>query len=318
MTPTEFIQRTEDFLVFLEQERRCSVNTVRAYKIDLQQFVEFWQKLVRQDGGDIATFSRVLKRFIVALFYKKLAKATLARKISCFRSLKDFLHKYGIEVPISVKSPRIDKRLPVVLSVDEIFYLLDSVPMEELPTKYPYRDRAILELLYATGVRCSELSSMQVQDMDIIAKSVKVNGKGNKQRVVLFGSKAQYALDNYLRYERLSLTSKESSSFVFLNTQGKQLMPRSIQRVCEMFRSFLKVDRNLTPHKLRHSFATHLLNQGVDLRIIQELLGHKTLATTEVYTHVSSAQLARTCDQTHPLNSMKMPTIHFGRKNKKI
>ncbi len=189
--------------------------------------------------------------------------------------------------------------------------------MEELPTKYPYRDRAILELLYATGVRCSELSGIQIQDIDVNAKSLRVKGKGNKQRIVLFGSKAKQALDNYLRYERVDLARKDSSSFLFLNTQGKQLMQRSIQRVCEMFRSFLKIDRNLTPHKLRHSFATHLLNQGVDLRIIQELLGHKTLATTEVYTHVSSAQLARTCDQTHPLNSMKLPALNINKKDKK-
>ncbi|MCK4517449.1 tyrosine-type recombinase/integrase, partial [Candidatus Babeliales bacterium] len=171
-------------------------------------------------------------------------------------------------------------------------------------SRFPLRDKAIFELLYATGVRCAELVSIRVHEIDFKGKSIIVSGKGRKSRQVLFGEKAQKSLEIYLEKERSFLAEQTDSEFLFLNYAGGQLTTRSVQRICTMFQKFLKSERKLTPHKIRHSFATHMLNQGVDIRVVQELLGHKTLATTEIYTHVSSAELAKMCDEKHPLNSM--------------
>ena len=189
--------------------------------------------------------------------------------------------------------------------------MLDTVKNDELPTRLPIRDKAIFELIYATGVRCSELTNIALEDIDLINKTILVFGKGRKERVVLFGKKAQKRIQEYLEKERC--TPKTQNEKLFLNNRRTQLTSRSIQRIIEMFRKFLKVSRNITPHKLRHSFATHLLNRGADLRVIQELLGHKTIASTEKYTHVSLEQLTRMCNAIHPLNKLSKM-----KKSKKI
>jgi site-specific recombinase XerD len=293
-----------DFLAFLEQEKNVSLNTVRAYRADLAQFLSFWQRV--EDGGPVvaATPSYVMQRYLVSLFYDKMLKATLSRKLSCLRSFSAFLKQQGIVLEVKVKNPRQEKRLPSILSIDEISYLLDQVKIEELPSRYPYRDRAIMEMLYATGVRCSELTHMKVSDIDMNEKTIRIMGKGRKERMVLFGEKAKTALISYFEYER-SAFGFEKDCFVFVGPSGKRIAERTVQRICEMYRHLLKIERPLTPHKIRHSFATHLLNQGVDLRVIQELLGHTSLSTVEIYTHVSSAELARMCDAKHPLNTME-------------
>jgi integrase/recombinase XerC len=299
-----FHNRVKDFLVFLEVEKNASEHTLRAYRADLGQLVVFWKKIIAKEKEVPCSFESVFRRYIVSLFYKKITKTTLSRKLSCMRSFAVFLRSMGIKLSINFKAPRIDKKLPTTLSVDEIFYLLDSIKNDDLPSKFPYRDKTIFELIYATGVRCSELVSIKVTDIDFDAKAIRVFGKGKKERVVLFGEKAKDMLLKYVKIERPLQAKFKNSDFLFLNYLGGRLTARSVQRIFEMFRNFLKVDRTLTPHKIRHSFATHLLNQGVDLRIIQELLGHKTISTTEIYTHVSSSQLAQMCDEKHPLNDL--------------
>jgi len=296
--------KIDEFLIFLEVEKNCSLNTLRAYKIDLQQFSIFWRKILSKESDKKHSFDQILRRYIVFLFYKKMTKASLARKLSCFRSFQMFLKANGIKINLNFKSPKLERKLPTTLTVDEIFYLLDAVKNEDLPTKYPHRDKAIFELIYATGMRCSELVNVKLQDIDFVHKAMKVFGKGAKERLVLFGNKAKDALKNYLEKERFLLIKRQDFTFLFLNSLGGQLTQRSVQRIFEMFRKFLKIERNLTPHKIRHSFATHLLNQGADLRVIQELLGHKNLGTTEIYTRVSSAELAKMCDEKHPLNKL--------------
>lgn len=304
MNLKDFSDKIKDFMTFLEVEKNASQHTIRAYSADLNQLVNFWVKAEKKGIKSILSFDNIMRRYILSLFYKKLAKATLARKISCLRSFAHFLHSYGYEFSFNFKSPRLDKKLPVTLSVDEIFYLLDSIKTEDLPSKYPLRAKALLEFVYATGVRCSELVDIQLTNIDWENKQVKVYGKGRKERIVLFGSKAKKSLELYFSRERPQLLRDKESDYLFLNYLGTKLSSRSVQRIFEMFRHFLKVGRKLTPHKIRHSFATHLLNQGVDLRVIQELLGHKNLATTEIYTHVSSAELAKMCDEKHPMNKM--------------
>jgi len=308
MTVEEFVEKVDEFLLFLETEKNVSRHTLRAYSTDLSQLVTFWERIALKEPAAALTLNRVVQRYIVSLFYEKIAKTTLSRKLSCLRSFENYLLSQGIHLDLKVKAPKRDKRLPVTLSVDEIFYLLDEVKTEELPSKYPYRDKAILEVLYATGVRCSELTNIKLGDIDMREKIIRVMGKGRKERLVLFGRKAKAAIVLYIDKER-SKFGIETDDYLFLSPRGKRLNERSVQRVCEMFRKLLKIDRQLTPHKIRHSFATHMLNQGVDLRVIQELLGHRTLSTTEIYTHVSSSQLAKMCDDKHPLNTMNIDLL---------
>jgi len=307
MNSETFKLKINDFLRFLEQEKNMSRHTVRAYRADLAQFITFWERIEAAGPAAAAAADYVMRRFVVSLFYEKMSKATLARKLSCLRSFSAYLKTLGIALDVSVKTPRQEKRLPATLSVDEMSYLLDQVKVEELPSRYPYRDRAVMEVLYATGVRCSELTHMQLNSIDMDAKTIRVMGKGRKERIVLFGEKAKQAVVDYLAHERAAF-GFEGDNYLFVGPSGGRLAERTVQRVCEMYRTLLKVARPLTPHKVRHSFATHLLSQGVDLRVIQELLGHSSLSTVEIYTQVSSAELARMCDDKHPLNTMEFST----------
>lgn len=264
---------------------------------------------MRDIDKKVLALRQIIERHLVSLFYKKIDKSSIARKFSCFKSFERFLRTQGIVLNLKLQRPRLDKKLPIYLSIDEINYLLDNIPIKDLHTKKPLRDTAIFELLYATGIRCSELTAIKLKDIDLTNKTIRIWGKGRKERIVLFGRKAQKKLQDYLTKERKSIMSRTKSKNInnneplFVNSIGAPLTSRTIQRIVSMFRTFLKLDRHITPHKLRHSFATHLLNQGADLRIVQELLGHKTLSSTEKYTHVSLEELARMCDNIHPINT---------------
>ncbi len=308
MNITEFSDQIAEFLIHLEVERNLSEHTIRAYKSDLEQFLIFWKKQPKQER-ELLGVKQVLQRFLVSLFYKNISKTSIARKFSSFSSLEKFIEKNGQKLNLKLKRPRIDKKLPVFLSVDEVFYVLDSVPNSQLPTRNPIRDKTILEVLYATGVRCAELISIKLIDIDFKQKTIRIMGKGKKERIVLFGDKAKKSIETYITTERkLFASTIEKDRPLFLNNRAEQLTTRTIQRIIKMFRTVLKTDRPITPHKIRHSFATHLLNQGADLRTVQELLGHKTLSSTEKYTHVSLDELAQKCDELHPIHSMTNDT----------
>lgn len=297
----DFQEKRDEFLTYISVEKNLSENTQRAYKLDIDQFINFWRSLPTDDAQNL-TCRQIIERFLISLFYKKIDKSSIARKFSCFKSFEKFLRTQGIALDLKLTRPRLDKKLPIYLSIDEIFHLLDSVKDHELPTQRPLRDKAILELMYATGIRCSELVHIKLNDIDLDNKTIRIIGKGNKERIVLFGNKAKERLFTYINNERND--TQHADENLFLNQWGAELTSRSIQRIIVMFRQFLKVERAITPHKIRHSFATHLLSQGVDLRIIQELLGHKTVASTERYTHVSIERLSNLCDTIHPINNM--------------
>ncbi|MBY0353437.1 tyrosine-type recombinase/integrase [Candidatus Babeliales bacterium] len=304
MELSTFKEKMGEFITFLDVEKNVSENTLRAYESDLQQLATFWETISSKEKNVPHSFDKIMQRYALALFYKKISKPSLARKLSSMRSFIAYLKTQGVPVTFTFKSPRLDKKLPTTLSVDEIFYLLDSVDIKELPTKYPYRDKAIFELIYATGVRCSELINIKLLDINHHEQTIRIMGKGRRERMVLFGNKAQQAVQQYIEEERPAMLHNQKHDFLFVNCKGTPITSRSIQRIFEMFRKFLKIDRKLTPHKIRHSFATHLLNEGVNLRVIQELLGHKTIATTEIYTHISNQKLAQLCDEKHPLNEL--------------
>lgn len=302
MNLPDFIKRKDEFLIYLDVERNVSDHTYRAYEGDLQQFITFWHDQLSADAQENLSLRQVIERYLISLFYKKIDKSTIARKFSCFKSFDRYLRTMGITLDLKLKRPKLDKKLPVYLSVDEIFHLLDTIKETDLPSKHPIRDITIFELMYATGIRCSELTTIRVKDVDMNNKAIRIKGKGNKERMVLFGHKAQEKIIRYMEVERARVQNLDEP--LFLNYRNEQLTSRSIQRTFEMFRKFLKVERPITPHKIRHSFATHMLNQGVDLRVVQELLGHATLASTEKYTHVSLEELAKNCETKHPIHGM--------------
>jgi site-specific recombinase XerD len=297
----QFKNIKQDFIIFLEVERNCAHNTVSAYNNDLNLFIEFWEHL-SVDEQKLLSLRQVIERYLMSLYYKKINNNSIARKFSAFSSFARYAQSVGITIDLKLKRPKIDKKLPVFLSVDEIFYLLDTIKESDLPTRYPLRDKTILELFYATGIRCSELVNIKIKDLDLSQKTIRIKGKGSVERIVLFGQKAQEKMELYINKERGG--SLDPETHLFLNNRQEKLTTRSIQRMFIMFRKLLKIDKPLTPHKMRHSFATHLLNQGADLRAVQELLGHKTLSSTEKYTHVSLEQLTRMCDTIHPINRM--------------
>lgn len=298
-----FISYSQAFVTSLAVERNLSPHTRRAYTSDLEQVQEFWTRLASREKTKTPPFTEIIQRYVVALFYKKLSKPSLARKLSCLRSFKKYLHGQGIDLPLSVKSPRLDKKLPPTLSEEEIKLLLDGITDEQLQSPFPLRDRAVIELLYATGIRSSELAATTLQAINFAERTIRIKGKGKKERIVLFNEAADARLRHYITQERNALLADTvDHGILFVNHTGTPLTPRSIQRVCTRFRKCLPIDRPLTPHKLRHSFATHLLNHGANLRVVQELLGHNSLATTEIYTYVSPTQLKEVCTSKHPLN----------------
>ena len=276
MNKHEFKPKQQAFLAYLKETKKISDNTHRSYASDLTQFAQFWQEL-----EEPLTLTQALEYFISTLYQTGIDKSSIARKISCFNSLKKFLLHQGIELPLTIKRPLIVLKQPQILSIKEIFNLMDTIKDEELPTRRPLRDRAILELLYATGIQCSELVAIECQHVDLSQQSIIIRSKRKKERIVLFGPQARERILAYVQRERPEAQS--SHERLFLNHRNQPLSARSIQRICVMFRDYMHEHYNLTPHILRHSFAIHLLSNGVDIDTLQELLGHKTRLSTQRY-----------------------------------
>lgn len=273
--------KVNDFIRYLRLERHHSIHTQQAYHADLQQFISFWQGLSTSEKANL-TLRQIVERYLLSLFHQGLNKSSIARKFSCFASFEKFLKNEGIILDLQLARPQLDKKEPVYLSVDEIFFLLDKIKDHELPTRQPSRDKAIFELMYASGIRCSEIVCISIGDIDLLNKTIVI--KGNRERIVLFGQKAKERILAYLASERPEMQSIDEP--LFLNHSKSQLTSRSIQRIIAMFRIFLHTKHPITPHQLRHSFAAHLLSQGVSLHVVKELLGHKTIASTEQYTSI--------------------------------
>ncbi len=283
MTHTEFIQEIKQFIQTINVERNISAHTSRAYESDLEHFATFWQELLTREPFPFPC-KTVIERYVVSLQHKKISKTSIARKISCFKSFERYLKRArGVELDLALNRPRIDKKAPAVLTLDEVFFILDKVNLTYQDTHFPYRDKAILEMLYATGICCSELVTIQLKDLDPISQTIRIVGKRKKERLVSFGSECKKKLDLYITHERIKPLNEYE--FLFLNYKNEQLTTRSIQRICTLFSTFLDSRKHITPHVLRNSCATHLLQQGVDIKTVQKQLGHATLASTEKYTH---------------------------------
>lgn len=289
-------KQIEQFLSHLKIESGASPETQRAYAEDLREFHEFTDK----QPGDIDIHD--IRGFLAFLHNKKLKKSSIARKLAAIRSFFRYLHREGYvsrNPARLVSTPRVPKHLPRFLSVDEVFSLVERPQGDSF---HATRDRAVLELLYSSGLRVSELTSLDITDIDIKQSLVRVMGKGRKERIIPVGSKAIEAIQNYLP-ERLSFRKK--SQALFLNVRGTRLTQRSIRRIVINYSRMVSIEGDLGPHTLRHTFATHLLHEGADLRSIQELLGHSSLSTTQKYTHVDIRHLMEVYDKAHPMTRKK-------------
>ncbi len=287
-----------EFLAFLKHEKNASPHTVAAYGRDLREVAAFLKdREVRWDRAS----NVVLRGFLAELHEKKRRKSTIGRKLAALRSFYDFCvrTKRIADNPAQMlATPRQDKRVPSFLTEDEAAELLE-LPRGARPLEL--RDKAILELLYATGIRVSELIGIEAGDIHFGERLVRVRGKGKKERIVPFGGKAREALEAYGR-ARAALAGKGTGDEpgFFVNYRGERLTTRSVQRMVHKYIRRTAVRRKISPHSLRHSFASHLLGRGADLRVIQELLGHASLATTEKYTHVDLQQLLGVYKKSHP------------------
>ena len=297
-----FIQSRErllyNYVRYLEAERHASPYTVRNYTHDLRHFLEFLnaQKVATLEEVD----RHLLRRYIASLQEKGFEKASVARKMSALRSFYRYLMQENIisaNPLLTVSSPKLEKRLPAFLSNDEVTRLLEA---PDSATPQGQRDRAMLELFYASGLRVSEMARLDLSNIDLEAREIRVWGKGSKERMVLMGQPAAFALGLYIREGRRQLLGKSRSEALFINRYGKRLSERSLQKIISRYAVKAGLDKRVFPHMLRHSFATHLLDGGADLRVVQELLGHANLTSTQIYTHLTQTQARKVYLAAHP------------------
>lgn len=285
----------EKFLCYLATERNVSPHTLAAYGTDLAQFLEF---LVRETGGEPspAQISHLVIRRYLADLLRHHAKSSSGRKLAAIRALYRYLLREGVvdKNPAElVGTPKRGKKLPYHLTIDEVTALVEAPSGAETLS---LRDRAILELLYSSGMRVSELTGLNISALDLDNGQARVLGKGGKERIVPLGSYAATALDAYLK----ALPPGSGDRALFLNARGGRLTRRSVARIVDRYIRHVATMKKVSPHTLRHTFATHLLEGGVDLRAIQEMLGHSSLSTTQKYTHVDIDRLMEVYDKAHP------------------
>lgn len=297
-----------DFLTHLEKERDVSRHTLTAYRRDLDEFVAFLGKYYGIGGWSWQGLDRLaIRGFLAHLTRKKLNKRSIARSLSAVRSLYKYLHRneqVEANPARSVNSPKQDKYLPGYLDRAQIELLFESAELKATSGKFSdVRNCAILELFYSTGMRLSELRGVNRMDLDLLSQQVKVRGKGRKERIIPIGDHAQLALRNYesKRDELLRAIGQTGDrTAFFLSTRGKRISVRAIQNAVKGFLEKFDESAGLSTHSLRHTFATHLLDAGADLRAVQELLGHASISTTQIYTHTSIERLKQVYQKAHP------------------
>jgi integrase/recombinase XerC len=289
----------EEFLRHLATERNLSPHTVRAYGGDLDRFIEFVGGEAKLLGPDVTV--AFVRRFLSRLHADSYQKSSMARMLACLRTFYDyFLRRGAIESnPVrQVRTPRLDKKLPSFLDEEEVLRLLEATTGDSFTDR---RDRALLETIYGGGLRVSEATELDLTDLQLDQGFAVVRGKGGKERLAPLGTGATRAAEAYLP-ERAMRVEKLMSGVdaLFINKNGTRLNVRSVRRILDRRAALGGIRKPVTPHTLRHSFATHLLNRGADLRAVQELLGHANLTTTQIYTHVTTHRLKEVYDQAHP------------------
>lgn len=288
----------EEFKKYIGNQRGYSIHTITNYENDIKEFLEF---LNRENVDNIENVNYSLVRFyLMDLYDKKFSRNSVSRKLSSLRSFFKYLHMENIVSanPFSlVSSPKKEKKLPKFLYNDDIEKIF-NVP--NLNSSLGQRDMLILELLYDTGIRVSELVNIKLKDIDFDNKGIRILGKGNKERIVLYGSYAEDILDEYINYGRKEILKEKSSEYLILNAKGQNITSRGVRLILDNIikKACLKV--HISPHTLRHTFATHLLENGADLLTVKELLGHSSLSSTGIYTHVTNERLKNVYLHSHP------------------
>lgn len=286
------------YFTYLEVERQVSPYTLRNYTTDLASFFDFLQSEKTTSLAEVE--HPTLRRYLSWLLDRGFVKASIARKLSALRSFYRYLlrEKLVSRDPLAtISSPKLDRRLPSFLTLEEARQLLAA---PDLATPQGKRDKALLELLYASGLRVSEIAQLNLDQLNLPMREIRVWGKGSKERVVLMGKPAARALELYIREGRDKLLKGKKSNALFLNRNGKRLALRRVQFLVDKYALKAGLGKRVHPHLLRHTFATHLLDGGADLRTLQELLGHASLAATQVYTHVSRSQARKVYLSAHP------------------
>ncbi|MBL7106220.1 MAG: tyrosine recombinase XerC [Phycisphaerae bacterium] len=330
----ENCQLTSDFINYLNHERHFSAHTAKSYSADLSQFGDFLTKRSEADntsqqsgfqtnndynahpGIAVKTDNKIeqiilsvevsdVRAYLGALNEKEYSKSTIARKLATLRSFYKFLVKRNIVTsnPVApVRTPKLDKKLPKFLEYEEVKRLLDSISTQNW---LGARDCAIMETLYSTGTRVSELVSLNMEDIDFLSEVVHIRGKGKKERIAPIGSSALQAIQHYMEFRNRRAQSSDDfdAKVLFVNKHGKRLSTRSVRRKMDKYLKIAGLDPSISPHTLRHSFATHMLNNGADLRSVQELLGHQSLSTTQIYTHLGTGRLKDVYNLAHPRQS---------------
>ncbi len=312
-----------EFLDYLKFEKHFSEHTAKCYHADLEQFCQYisgqtsqsdWTASANSAGGVttqtqtkaeqllLTLTTDLVRTYMAHLNDKQYSKSTSARKLATLRSFYKFLVKrnYLQNNPVTaVRTPKQDKKLPKFLEYDQVKKLLETPPADSW---LGARDRAIMETLYGTGVRVSELVSLNIEDVDFLGEVLHVRGKGKKERISPIGSSALQSIQHYMEYRnrRAQNNANFDSKVLFVNKHGKRLSTRSVRRKMDKYLKMAGLDPSISPHTLRHSFATHLLNNGADLRSVQELLGHQSLSTTQIYTHLTTKKLKEVYDEAHP------------------
>lgn len=283
----------QKFITYLKIEKNASPHTITNYKIDLREF----SASIKEKALENITHVDV-RLFLARMKEKKFSKRSIARKMACLRSFFKFLCREGYlksNPAAGLRTPKLEKRLPLFLDENQVVKLIESPEVSDV---YGLRDRAILETLYSSGIRVAELVGLNKEDVDFIGGVLKVYGKGKKERLAPIGDRASRAIRSYL--EKLKTSSIKEKKAVFLNKSERRMSDRAIRRILEKYIRKTSLNEKISPHSLRHSFATHLLDRGADLRSVQELLGHANLSTTQIYTHVTTERMKSIYDKVHP------------------
>lgn len=282
----------DKFMRYLEIEKNYSQHTILNYKLDLKDFKKFCA------GLDLEKIDYLLlRKYLAVLKEKGLGNRSVGRRLSAMRSFFRFLAREGLlklNPILMLSSPKLDKHLPSFMTEEEVVKLIESAFPKDENDERSLRDRAILETFYSCGLRISELSSLSIDDIDFISGIIKVMGKGKKERLVPIGDTALTAIKSYIDKR------KKQSQVLFLNKNAKRITSRGVRNVVGKYLKSAGLRRGISPHTLRHSFATHLLNRGADLRTVQELLGHANLSSTQIYTHLTTERLKNVYDKAHP------------------
>ncbi|RCX19307.1 integrase/recombinase XerD [Anaerobacterium chartisolvens] len=287
----------EKFINFLERDKRLSLNTLQSYKRDIEQYITYLYGINLHNIT--STNKTTVITYLLHLQKKGRATSTISRNLASIRSFYQYLSKNKVldqDPTAELESPKVEKKLPQILSTQEVELLLDQPKCTDLKG---YRDKAMLELLYATGIRVSELISLNMSDMNLDVGFIKCN-KGSRERMIPIGSIAISAIHEYLNKSRGLLIQRNDERALFVNINGKRLTRQGFWKIIKQYKNQAKISKDITPHTLRHSFAAHLLENGADLRSIQEMLGHSDISSTQIYAQMAKNKIKEIYKKTHP------------------